>query len=328
MVAEVTVARPVVAVLGTRYADLGIEEQGLAGLDPELRRGDGADRDAILAVAADADVILCGSRPTFDAETLAGLSCRAIVRYGIGVDSIDLDAARRHGILVARVTDYGAEAVAFHAVTLALAGLRRLPEADRRVHGGAWGFNELRPLHLPSVTTVGIVGFGRIGRQAATMFRGLGFTVLAHDAFAPVAGRVDGVADAGTLTDLLAGSDVVSLHVPGGDGALLGADELARMRPGSVLVNTARGTLVDPVALVAAMATERPRIAALDVHATEPPDLAPFAPVADRLIATPHMAWYTAESETDLRVKAVAEAARILRGERPVDVVVDPEVAP
>ena len=317
--------RPVVAVLGTRYPDLAVEEQGLADLDVDLRRGDGADRAAVLEVAADADVILCGSAPRFDAATLDGLSCRAIVRYGIGVDSIDLDAARERGITVARVTDYGTEAVAFHAVTLACAGVRRLVEADHHVHAGGWGFADLRPLHLPSATRVGVVGFGRIGRAAAAMFVGLGFRVAAHDPFAPVAGRVEGVAEVADLDTLLADSDVVSLHVPGDDGVLLDARRLALLPAGSVLVNTARGSLVDPDALVAAMQQDRPRIAALDVHDAEPPDLTRFAPVADRLVATPHMAWHTAESELDLRTKAVAEAARILRGEPPREPVVPME---
>lgn len=318
-------AGPVVAVLGTRYADLRVEEEGLAEFAPVIHRGDGADRESIWEVAGDADVILAGSRPRFDAETLGKLSCRAIVRYGIGVDSIDLASARDRGMIVARVSDYGTEAVAFHAVSLALAGLRRLPEADRRVHAGEWGFNELRPLHLPSATTVGVVGFGRIGREAAARFAGLGFRVLAFDAYAPVEGRVEGVAGTEDLADLLRRSDVVSLHVPGGEEPLLGADELALLPEGSVLVNTARGSLVDPDALVAAMQADRPRIAALDVHATEPPDLQRFAPVAERLIATPHMAWYTVESEQEMRVKTVAEAARILRGEPPLDAVVMPD---
>jgi D-3-phosphoglycerate dehydrogenase len=317
--------RPVVAILGTRYADLRVERELLAPHEAELRRGDGGDADAIVDVAGGADIIMCGSRPRFDAEVLGRLSCRAIVRYGIGVDSIDLEAARARGITVARVTDYGTEAVAFHAVALALAGLRRLTEANARVHAGQWGFAELRPLHLPSATTVGVVGYGRIGREAARRFVGLGFRVAAHDAFAPVDGQVDGVSAAADLDDLLTGSDVVTLHVPGTDEPLLGRDQLARMREGSVLVNTARGSLIDPHALVKAMQDHRPRIAALDVHAVEPPDLSIFAPVADRLIATPHMAWYTAESERDLREKATQEAVRILQGEPPHDAVVTPE---
>jgi D-3-phosphoglycerate dehydrogenase len=115
------------------------------------------------------------------------------------------------------------------------------------------------------------------------------------------------------------------LHAPGrGDGRpLLDAAALARMRPGSVLVNTARGSLIDLPALAAALREGRPGRAALDVYPQEPPDLAALAGVADRVLLTPHMAWYTVESETDLRRKAAAEAARMLRGEPLADPVVE-----
>lgn len=311
---------PTVAILGTRYEDLSIEEEALAPLGVTLVRGDGGSPAAIRQVAARAAVVLAGSRPRFTDEVLAGLSCRGIVRYGVGVDSVDLDAARRRGIAVARVSDYGTEAVAFHAVAMAVAQLRRLAEADRAVKAGAWGFAELRPMHEPGRLVAGIVGYGRIGRRTAALLRGLGMRVVAHDPYLDIT-DVPALA----LADLLGGSDVVMLHAPGrGDGRpLLDAAALARMRPGSVLVNTARGSLIDLPALAAALREGRPGRAALDVYPQEPPDLAALAGVADRVLLTPHMAWYTVESETDLRRKAAAEAARMLRGEPLADPVVE-----
>ena len=304
-----------VAVLGTRYADLGIEEEILGPLDVTLVLGDGGSASEILEVAGDAEVVLCGSRPRFDAGVLAKLGCRGIVRYGIGVDTIDLEAAREHGIAVARVSDYGTESVAFHAVATAMALFRRLPEADAALRGGAWGVAGLRPLHLPSASVAGVVGYGRIGRQAAGYLRGLGFTVIAHDEYVAVP-EDDGVR-AASLDEVLATGDVVTLHAPGDPSgrALLGSAELGRMKEGSVLVNTSRGSLVDLPALLDALAAGRPRFAALDVFPTEPVDAAVFEPVADRVLLTPHMAWYTDESEADMRRKAAAEAARLLRGE-------------
>ncbi|MBS3941794.1 MAG: C-terminal binding protein [Actinobacteria bacterium] len=313
-----------VAVLGTRYPDLSVEEAVFAGLDVRLVTGDGADADAIVAAAGDAAIVLCGSRPRFDADVLSRLSCRGIVRYGIGTDSIDLDAARHEGMWVARVSDYGTEAVAVHALALAMAGFRRVVASDRWVRAGNWGFEHLRPLHLPSASTAAVVGYGRIGRYTAGLFSAVGFRVLVHDPWADaVEAGHELVADLG---DLLAAADIVSLHAPGdASGApLLGADELARCRPGSVLVNTARGSLIDPDALVAALQQGRPAIAALDVHATEPVDAARYDAVADQVVLTPHTAWYSEESEHDMRLKAAQAAAAILRGERPADVVVDP----
>lgn len=304
-----------VAVLGTRYADLAIEEELLGPFDVTLVLGDGGSPAEILAVAADAEVVLCGSRPTFDAEVLAGLSCRGIVRYGIGVDTIDLSAAAERGIAVARVSDYGTEAVAFSAVSMAMALFRRLPEADAALRGGAWGVAGLRPMHLPSASVAGVVGYGRIGRQAATYLRGLGFTVLAHDEYADVPAG-DGVRSA-SLDEVLERSDVVTLHAPGDPSGrpLLDAGRLGRMKPGSILINTARGSLVDLSALIEALAVGRPRYAGLDVFPSEPVDPDVFEPVADRVLLTPHVAWYTDESEADMRRKAAAEAARLLRGE-------------
>jgi D-3-phosphoglycerate dehydrogenase / 2-oxoglutarate reductase len=303
-----------VAVLGTRYADLAIEEEILGPLDVTLVLGDGGSPAEILEVAGAAEVILSGSRPTFDAEVLGGLSCRGIVRYGIGVDSIDLSAAAERGIAVARVSDYGTEAVAVHAVAAAMALFRRLPDADRSLRAGGWGVAGLRPLHLPSASTAGVVGYGRIGRRAAGYLRALGFTVLAHDGYVDVPPG-DGVR-AAALEEVLA-CDVVSLHVPGDpSGApLLDAGRLAGMKAGSVLVNTARGSLVDLPALLEALAAGRPRFAALDVFPGEPVDPSVFDAVADRVLLTPHVAWYTEESEADMRRKAAAEAARLLRGE-------------
>jgi len=308
--------RVVVAVLGTRYQDLAVEEEVLGPLGVELVTGDGGSAADVLEVAAGARVVLAGSRPRFDEPVLAGLGCLGIVRYGIGTDSIDLAAAARHGIAVARVSDYGTEAVAFHTVSLVTALLRRLRTSDAAVRAGDWGVAGVRPLHLPSTLTAGVVGFGRIGRQTATYLRGLGLTVSAHDEYLDVEVTGDGVT-ARSLESLLETSDVVTLHAPAtADGApLLGAAELARMRLGSVLVNTARGSLVDLPALVLALQAGRPAAAALDVYPHEPPDVSVFDPVSDQVLLTPHMAWYTEESELDMRRKAAEEAARMLRGE-------------
>jgi len=312
-----------VAILGTRYTDFGIEEQELASLDVKIVSGDGESAAAIQEVAGDASVILAGSRPRFDDAVLAGLSCRGIVRYGVGTDSIDLDSARRHGISVARVSDYGTEAVAFHAVAMAVAQLRRLVEVDRAVRAGGWGFAEFRPLHEPSTLTAGVIGYGRIGRQSASYLRGLGMRALAHDAFVDIA--PDDEVESVQLADLLERSDVVLLHAPGSaDGSpMLDATGLAGMRPGSVLVNTARGSLIDLPALVEAMRNGAPSRVALDVYPAEPPDLAVLGDVLDRVLLTPHMAWYTEESEVDMRRKAAADAARLLRGEPLADPVVE-----
>ena len=307
-----------VAILGTRYPDLGIEKEILEGVS--LITGGGDSADEIVDLTSDAQIVIAGGRPQFTAQVLGRMRPRAIVRAGIGVDSVDLDAARRLGYWVAYIPDYGTEAVAFHAVSLVLAAMRRIPESDRLVKRGEWGFMDLRPMHLPSVLTVGVVGYGRIGRRVADLLRASGFgSVVVHDPFVPGASV--------GLLELLAQADIVTLHAPGpADGSpLLGANEIAVMKPESVLVNTARGSLVDPAALAGGLSIGRPRIAALDVFSPEPPDLSVFSEVQDQLILTPHSGWYTEQTQADLRAKSAWEARRILEGKEPLNPVVRPE---
>jgi D-3-phosphoglycerate dehydrogenase / 2-oxoglutarate reductase len=311
-----------VAILGTRYTDFSVEERVLA-LPIEIRSGNGSSGDSIAEIAGGAEVILAGSLPRFDEPTLQRLTCRGIVRYGVGTDSIDLDAASRRSMWVAYVPDYGTEAVTVHAVTLILAALRRVTLADGLVKRGEWGFDPLRPLHLPSVLTAGVIGFGRIGSATARQLSGLGFRVLAYDPYADIPA---GFAEEASLETLLREADVVSVHVPGSPDSkpLIGKGEIAYLKPGAVLVNTARGSLIDHAALIEGLREGRPALAALDVYAEEPPDVSSFEDVADRVILTPHMAWYTEESELDLRTKAAEEARRILVGEPPLNAAATP----
>jgi D-3-phosphoglycerate dehydrogenase / 2-oxoglutarate reductase len=314
-----------VAILGTRYVDFSIEERVLAGRGVRLRSGEGASAEGIVSEAGDAEVILSGGSPQFDAAVIDRLDCRAIVRYGVGVDSVDLDAAARAGMWVSFVPDYGTEAVALHTVSLLLASLRGLIAADALVKSGGWGLQELRPLHLPQALTVGIVGLGRIGRRVAELLSPFSFKLLGFDV-AVEAATLGLSLEPASFELLLRTSDVVTLHVPGpSDGRpLLGAKELGWLKEGSLLVNTARGSLIDRGALVRGLLEGRPAKAALDVFSPEPPGAA-FESVSERVILTPHMAWYTEESESDLREKAANEALRILDGLPPLHIAAGPQ---
>jgi D-3-phosphoglycerate dehydrogenase len=304
-----------VAILGTRYPDFSIEEGILEPLGVAVVSGDGGSRDAIVEQAGDAEVILAGSGPRFDAETIGALKVRGIVRYGVGTETIDVAAAAERGITVAYVPDYGTEAVAVHTLALALAAVRKLTSADARVKAGGWGFAELRPLHVPSAMTAGVLGLGRIGRRVAEMMGSIGFNVVGHDPYA------EGTGLRNVSVDEVLACDVVLLHAPAPpDGsALIDAGALAKMKPGAILVNTSRGSVVDQDALVSALRAGRPGMAALDVFSPEPPDVSAFEGLHERVILSPHMAWYSEESERDLREKAAGEAVRILRGERPAN---------
>jgi D-3-phosphoglycerate dehydrogenase len=317
---------PTVAILGTRYENLRIEESILGPHVAALVAGDGANGDAIAEQAAGAAVVLAGSGPRFDAATIERLSCLGIVRYGVGVESVDVEAATRAGMWVAFVPDYGTDAVALHTVSLLLGALRRLPVADRIVKGQGWGFAELRPLQAPAALTVGIVGLGRIGRRVAEMLRPFDFTLLGFDAHLNPEEVPPDVRSV-SFDALIAGADIVTLHAPGNpDGSpLIGAREIESMRPGAILVNTARGSLVDQTALEGGLRRGTPGFAALDVFSEEPPT-GRLGGLEDRVLLTPHMAWYTEQSELDLREKAAREALRIIQGDAPLNPVARPVV--
>lgn len=269
------------------------------------------DPAAVVRAVAGAVAVLVRESPVTAAAIDAMPGCRVIVRYGVGVDNIDLDAAARRGIAVANVPDYGIEEVSDHALALLLAVERRIVGRDRAVRDGAWNVARAEPMRRLSELTLGIVGYGRIGRAFHRKAGALGFAqVLVHD---------PGLADSVPLDDLLARSDIVSLHLPltPDTAGLIGPERIARMKPGASLINTARGGLVDEAALARAIAAGRLRGAGLDVLAVEPP--APDNPLLalPQVVLTDHTGWYSESSVADLQRKAAGEIARVLSGQPP-----------
>lgn len=307
-----------VAVLGLRVPSLDVEEGVFQGLDVRLTRALGVTPEEVIAAAKDATAILAGSLPRFTPEVLAGLPrLRAIVRFGIGVDNVDLVAAKTRGVRVANVPDYCIPEVATHTAALVLMLARRVPAAVRSVHEGRWDVAAVRPLPECEAETVGLVGFGRIGQGVAARLAAFGFRLLAADPLAsPERARSLGVSVV-PLETLLAESDIVSLHLPATADTrhVIDRHALARMRPGAYLVNTARGSLVDEAALLEALEAGRIAGAALDVLEAEPP--APDHPLVrhPRVVVTPHLAWYSERAAIEMRRKAAEEVRRVLRGE-------------
>jgi D-3-phosphoglycerate dehydrogenase len=229
---------------------------------------------------------------------------------------VDLAAAARRGVVVTNVPDYSVEEVAVHALCLMLALTRRLPEASRLVAGGGWGLDGLRPIRRLSTQRAGLVGFGRIARCLAGYLTALGCGVVAHDPFLQPG---PGLPPLLALPDLLSSCDVVSLHVPltARTRGLIGAAELATMKPGAVLINTARGGLVDTGAVIEALQAGRIRAAALDVLDTEPPAAGRLPGGLRGLLVTPHMAYYSEESIAESQRKAATQVVKVLTGGQP-----------
>ena len=306
-------ARYRVVVTDQVFPSVDLERELLAGADAELEVASG-EPDEVLARAADADALLNTYFP-IDADGMDRLDrCRIIARYGIGVDNIDLDAARDRGVVVTNVPDYCVEEVAAHAVAMTLSLLRRLPDGEAVLRSGGWGIDRLRPIKRLSDCTVGVVGLGRIGRRVADLMGAFGVTVLGHDPYVTDARGVR-VSD---LDELLATSDAVTLHCPlvPQTRGLIDADRLARMPEHAVLVNTSRGPLVVLDDLIDALRKRGIRAAALDVFESEPVDPERLEGVPG-LLATPHMAFYSDAALAESQTKAATQVIKVLRGERP-----------
>jgi D-3-phosphoglycerate dehydrogenase / 2-oxoglutarate reductase len=307
------VARYRVVVTDQVFPSVELERRLLADIDAELEVASG-DRDEVLARAEGADALLNTYFPV-DADAVERLpKCRIIARYGIGVDNIDLDAARQRGVVVTNVPDYCVEEVAAHAVAMTLSLLRRIPEGQAVVSDGGWGIDRLRPIKRLSETTVGVVGLGRIGRRVAELFRAFGAEVVGHDPFVT---KLPGVT-LRELDDLLETSDAVLLHCPlmPETRGLINAERLARMPAHAVLVNTSRGPLVVLDDLLDALRKQTIRAAGLDVFEEEPVTAARLSDVPG-LLATPHMAFYSDAALAESQTKAATQIIKVLTGERP-----------
>jgi D-3-phosphoglycerate dehydrogenase len=266
------------------------------------------------------DALLVQDTP-IDAAFIGRLSrCRVLGLYGAGVDNADVGAARRRGMVVVHVPDYGTEEVADHALCLLLACARGLAPLAASLRAGAWDYGAAaRPLHRLRGRTLGIVGLGRIGRRLAEKARALELRVLGTDPMVgPAEAALAGV-DWRPLPDLLAESDFVSLHaplVPATEG-LIGRAELGRLKPGAYLINVARGGLVDEPALLEALDGHRLAGAGLDVLAVEPAPAGHPLIGHPRVVMTPHSAWYSEEAMRDLQRLLAEDVLRALRGEPP-----------
>ena len=290
------------------------DRAALAAAGVELREVRGHDPEEVVAAAQGAhSVFVYYAR--FPRGTISRLNgVRVLARCGTGYDNIDVAAAREHGIEVVYVPDYGIDDVADHALALMLACVRKITLADRRVRAGEWpGYSELGPMFRLRGRTLGLLGYGRIGRRLGAHGEALGMRVLAHDPYVEEA--------TATREELFRAADVVSIHVPLTPETrhAVGSAELAAMKREAILVNTARGAVVDTVALAAALREGRLGGAGIDVFEEAPlPHDHPLR-TCETAVLTPHSAAYTDEALAEVRKRPLADALRVLRGERPLD---------
>jgi len=312
--------RPLIAVTDSPFPSLDPAKAALARIDPELRVAKSASADDVLAVARDADAILV-TYAKLPGDLLRQLRrCKAIGRFGLGVDNIDVAAAAELGITVTYVPDYCMQEVSDHAMALLLALARKVPQSNALVQAGRWEMPAVVPIHRLAGRVLGLVGFGNIPRELAPKAKAFGLRVVAHDPY--VSQQVLDAARVQRLSfdQLLENSDFVSIHAPllSATRGLFNAEVFRKMKKGARLINTARGPLVDEDALVAALDSGQLAGAALDVVVVEPLPKDSKLIGHDNVILTPHTAFYSVEALNELQTKCAADVARVLSGEPPV----------
>ncbi|HEV2973270.1 MAG TPA: C-terminal binding protein [Pirellulales bacterium] len=313
---------PKYKVLLTDYAwpDLEIERRVLAEVDAELVIAKQSDAASLAKQATDADAIMTNWARVNETVLSAAPKCRIVARLGIGLDNIDVAFATRRGMIVTNVPDYCLTEVAEHALALLLGLARKIAYYHGETKRGQYRLQAGPLLRRIEGQTLGIVGFGQIGRKLAEKALAIKLRILATGRTRPV--LLDEV-EWCPLDELLQRSDYVSLHLPLTPQTrhLIGADQLARMKPTAYLINTARGGLIDADALAAALAAGRLAGAALDVQDPEPPDLSQPPYDDPRVIVTPHAAFVSIESLENLRTRAARQVAAALAGDMPENVV-------
>jgi D-3-phosphoglycerate dehydrogenase len=304
------------------WESLDVEKKlldGLADLVPLRTK----TPDEFIGEAADCDALLNTYAGPITAEVMERMpKCRIIARYGIGVDTIDLDAATRAGIIVTNNPTYCIEEVAEHTMALLLACARKAPLYDRVVRGSRWDIAPGKPMLRLSGGALGLVGFGNIARQVAVRAHAFGMRILYVDPYVPE-GRFAVPGKKVELDELLESTDFVSLHPPltRDTRKMINDRTLSRMKPSAFLINCSRGPIVDTDALVRALDANVIAGCALDTVDPEPlPDPHPLRGRAN-VIVTPHVAWYSEQSLVGLQEGAPNEVRRVLTGEWPVNVV-------
>jgi len=313
---EHRVSKPIVLVTAATVSDLAQKLLRDGGADIEFMPGV-IDEDALVAALSKgtvAAVLLRGSPPLTERVFAAARGLKIVAKHGAGVDSVDIAGATKHGIAVMVAGGANADAVAEHALAMMLCLARDLPRFDRDIRRGAW--RDLKQFTREFHTlTVGILGYGQIGERTARLVQACGAQVVVHSRSQPALPQ--GMALEPDLDRFLESVDILSLHCPltAKTRGMIGTAQFARMKPGSFLVNTARGPVIDEPALVAALQSGKLAGAGLDTFAVEPPDTANPLFALPNVLVTPHIAAVTTDAMVRMGTIAASNIISWLRGE-------------
>ena len=307
-----------VAVVAAGFPALDCERTVLGSIGADVVDGRNLRGPEALMCCQKADAIM-SDYFAWTAEAIQQLErCRVICQYGVGLDQIDIDAATRAGIVISHTPEYCIDELADHTFALLLAAARKIVRYDRSVREGGWDYNVGSPIRKLRGQTLGLIGLGRVSRAVALRAHGFGLRVIACDPYQPPEVFSEVGAERMELDELLVAADIVSLHLAFTPETreIIGAKQLALLRPAAILVNTARGGLIDEKALAKALRSGQLVAAGLDVLSEEPPARDEDILQLENLIVTPHAGFLSVESLIAVQKQAAEEVRRALTGEK------------
>ena len=311
---------PLVVVTDSPFPSLDPAKKALEDANAEVVQAPSSSEEDIIKAAENADAILV-TYAKLNENILRSLkNCKAIGRFGIGVDNIDLKVAGELGISVNYVPDYCLDEVSDQAMAMIISMARKIPQSNKLVQSGRWEMPAVVPMYRLRGKTVGLIGFGNIPRLMTPKAQAFGFNVIASDPYAPKELFEKYGVESVSMDELYERSDFISVHAPllPETKGLVNKDAFKKMKDTAIIVNTARGPLINEKDLVEALDKNEIGGAGLDVVETEPlPENSPLIG-RDNVILAPHTAFYSVEALEELQTKAASDVARVLNGEEPV----------
>lgn len=308
-----------VVVTDFEYESLQPEIDVLSKLDVEFVKAQCKTEDEVIESCKDADGIINQYAP-ITRKVIENLeNCQVIARYGVGVNTIDVEAATEHGIVVGNVTDYSIDEVSDHAFALMMALARKVVKLNSEVKGGVWDFNLGKPIFRLRGRTLGLIGLGRIPQALAKKAQAFGLKVVAYDPFMPAEAAKKLDVELLGLNEVCQVSDFVSVHAPLTESTtgMLSDEQFGLMKKDAFIINTARGPVIDEQALIRALEAGQIAGAGLDVMEIEPVMKDNPLLKMENVIITPHIAWYSEESELELKRKTAKNVVDVLSGYYP-----------
>jgi D-3-phosphoglycerate dehydrogenase / 2-oxoglutarate reductase len=309
---SIVATRPVV-LLAERLAPSAVEA---LGADVQIRHVDGTDRPALLAAVADADALLVRSATRVDAEVIAASTrLKVVARAGVGLDNVDVPAATARGVMVVNAPTSNIVSAAEHAIALLMSTIRQIPAADASLRAGQWKRSSFSGVELNG-KTVGVLGLGKIGQLVAQRLEAFGVQLIAFDPYVAPARAAQLGIELVSLEELLGRADVITIHLPktAETLGLIGKDQLALTKPGVIIVNAARGGLVDEDALAEAVRSGHVGGAGIDVYVSEPTTSSPLFELP-QIVVTPHLGASTVEAQDRAGTDVARSVQLALAGE-------------